>query len=247
MSGNFIYRHHVEPIVKLYSPIEDSFSCSTEVHWRLQNNSYELGCYARKTHRWLLEHRWIKRFVSWTGFPQFTPLSEKPPDGYMWSGRRLTKRQATSRPDHLWPELWRGMARNAKLWEKQKWAIKKPKLDNARRLRGIYFIDPEDKEFKETAENARRKLETPMAPTMPCKTCKKSRHGETRGKTSDFNSSLNLRVSWKPVNPKECVWKNLYQNIMRTILQEKETIHYNNTNLFLCLKQWSYRSKSSSG
>ena len=31
-----------------------------------------------------------------------------------------------------------------------KWLIEKPKLDNARRLRGIYFIDPEDKEFKET-------------------------------------------------------------------------------------------------
>ena len=34
-------------------------------------------------------------------------------------------------------------------------------------------------------------------------------------------SSPNLRVSWKPVNPQECVWKNLYQNIMRTILQKK--------------------------
>ena len=48
----------------------------------------------------------------WAGFIQFTPLSEKPPDGYMWSGGRLTKRQATSRPDHLWPELWRGMSKN---------------------------------------------------------------------------------------------------------------------------------------
>ena len=39
------------------------------------------------------------------------------------------------------------MARNAKLREKHKWAIeKKPKLNNARSLRGIYFIDPEDKE-----------------------------------------------------------------------------------------------------
>ena len=28
-------------------------------------------------------------------------LSEKPPEGYMWSGWRLTKRQATSRPDHF--------------------------------------------------------------------------------------------------------------------------------------------------
>ena len=32
MSGNFIYRHHVEPRVKLYSPREESFPCSTEVH-----------------------------------------------------------------------------------------------------------------------------------------------------------------------------------------------------------------------
>ena len=30
----------------------------------------------------------------------FPLLEEKPPDGYMWSGERLTKRQATSRPYH---------------------------------------------------------------------------------------------------------------------------------------------------
>ena len=42
----------------------------------------------------------------WTGFTQFTLLAEKPPDGYMWSGERLTKRQVTSRTDHSWSELW---------------------------------------------------------------------------------------------------------------------------------------------
>ena len=31
----------------------------------------------------------------------------------------------------------------------QKWAIEKPKLDDARRLRGIYFIDPKDEESKD--------------------------------------------------------------------------------------------------
>ena len=108
----------------------------------------------------------------------------------MWSCGRLTKRQATSRPDHLWPELWRGMSKNAKLREKHKWAIEKPKLHNARRLRGIYFIDPEDKEFKETMKNTRRKLGTQMAPAMPCKTCKKNKHGETRSKTNDFKSKF---------------------------------------------------------
>ena len=35
-------------------------------------------------------------------------------------------------------------------------------------------------------------------------------------------SSLSLHVSWKPTNPQECEWKNLYRNIMRTISQEKE-------------------------
>ena len=111
---------------------------------------------------------------SWTGFTQFTLLSEKPPEGYMWSGERLTKRQATSRPDHLWPELWRGMSKNAKLREKHKWAIEKPKLDNARRLRGINFIDPEDKEFKETIKNARKKVETSMAPGTNQRNVRKS-------------------------------------------------------------------------
>ena len=96
----------------------------------------------------------------------------------------------TSRPDHLWPELWIKLGRNAKLKERQKWSHEKPKLDNARRLRGIYFIDPKDKEFKETIKNARKKLETPMPPAMPCKTSKNSKHGETRGKTSEFKSKL---------------------------------------------------------
>ena len=82
------------------------------------------------------------------------------------------------------------MGKNAQLKERQKWSHEKQKLDSARKLRGIYFIDPEDKEFKETIENARKKLETPMPPAMPCKTRKKSKHGETHGKSSEFKSKL---------------------------------------------------------
>ena len=36
-------------------------------------------------------------------------------------------------------------------------------------MRGICFIDPADAEFKETIQNARRKLEVPMPAAMPCK------------------------------------------------------------------------------
>ena len=53
-----------------------------------------------------------------------------------------------------------------------KWSHEKLQLDTARRSRGIYFIDPEDKEFKETIKNARKKLETPVTPTMLCKISK---------------------------------------------------------------------------
>ena len=41
------------------------------------------------------------------------------------------------------------MSDASKRKKKQKWAIEKPRLDNARRLRGIYFIDLEDGEFKD--------------------------------------------------------------------------------------------------
>ena len=68
--------------------------------------------------------------------------------------------------------------------------MKSPKLDNARKLRGIYFIDPEDKEFKETIKNARKKLETPVAPAMPCKMSKNSQNWVTRGKSNKIKSKL---------------------------------------------------------
>ena len=64
------------------------------------------------------------------------------------------------------------MGKHAKLKEKQKCSNEKLHLENARKLRGIFFIDPEDKEFKETIKNARKKLETSVAPALPCKIMK---------------------------------------------------------------------------
>ena len=187
MSGNFKNRHHVEPRVKLYSPREESFPIPLtyiDVS-RTTRTNLDVMLERRIDDYWNIDGS-RDLSDSWTSFTQFTLLEEKPPDGIMWSGRRLTKRQVTSRPDHLWPELWTTLGRNAKLKEKQKWSNEKPKLDNARRLRGIYFIDPEDKEFKETIRNA-RKIETPMAPAFPCK---KNKNVETRSKTNDFKSKF---------------------------------------------------------
>ena len=112
------------------------------------------------------------------------------------------------------------MGKNAKLKEKQKWSNEKLHLGNARKLRGIYFIDPEDKEFKETIKNARKKLETSVAPAMPCKIMKKC--GSVMHPTK---LKQNLRVFGKLMNLRDCVWEIQYRIIMRTILQEKEIIH----------------------
>ena len=144
------------------------------------------------SHNLLYSTRWIKTDLSdsWTGFTQFTLLEEKHLDGYMWSGGRLTRKQLTSRPDYLCPERWTKLGRNAQLKERQKWSHEKPKLDNARNVRGIYFIDPEDKEFKETIKNSRKKLETPVPPAMPCKTSKNSQHVVTSGKSNEIKSKL---------------------------------------------------------
>ena len=81
MSGNFIYRHHVEPRVKLYSPREESFpiplkyiEVSRTTHKNLdvkQEKGFD-DCWNIDASRDLSD--------SWTGFTQFTLLEEKPPD-----------------------------------------------------------------------------------------------------------------------------------------------------------------------
>ena len=86
----------------------------------------------------------------WTDFTRFTmfsEMSEKTLDGYTWSGKRLTKKQTSSRSDMWKPNMetyvWCFMTQR----EKHKWTIEKPKLEIVRGSRGIYFIDPEDEEF----------------------------------------------------------------------------------------------------
>ena len=76
--------------------------------------------------------------------------------------------ELASRPDHSWPELWKQWERMPSWRRGKSGHMKKLQLENARKLRGIYFIDPEDKEFKETIKNARKNLETSIAPVRDC-------------------------------------------------------------------------------
>ena len=148
MSGSFIYRHHVG--VKLYSLREESFPVPLKYIdvTRTTHTNLEIKLEKRIDGYWNIDG---SRDLSdpWTGLTQFTLLDEQVPDGFMLSGGRLTKKQPTSRPDHLWPEFRKSMGKNAKPKEKQKWAEEKLHLENDRKLRGFHFIDSEDTEFKE--------------------------------------------------------------------------------------------------
>ena len=89
MSGSFIYRHHVEPRVKLYSPREESFPIPLKyIHVsRTAHTNLDVKQEKRIDDFWNIDG---SRDLSdpWTGFTQFTLLEQKTPDGYMWSGER---------------------------------------------------------------------------------------------------------------------------------------------------------------
>ena len=150
-SGDCTDRHHVEPRIKLYVPLAASFpiplkfidvtrATSTLLDVMLEKILTIIGTLMgtetlqRRGQALLGSRYWIF----------------KPPDGPTRSGERLTRKQTTSRPDSLWPEIWNDMSEASTRKAKQKWSIEKPKLVNARKLRGIYFTDPAEEEFKET-------------------------------------------------------------------------------------------------
>ena len=92
MSGNFIYRHHVEPRVKLYSPREESFPIPLKYMdvSRTTHTNLDVKQEKRIDDNWNIDGS-RDLSDSWTSFTQFTLLEEKPPDGYMWSAWETDK------------------------------------------------------------------------------------------------------------------------------------------------------------
>ena len=110
----------------------------------------------------------------WTIFTQLARLNEPPPKRCTWSRETLTNICATARRERKLPEFLSNRSNNYHQKEKQHWATEKPKLDNARKLRLTYEIDPDDMEFKHAMKNARRELEVRMDLAMSCKSRKTS-------------------------------------------------------------------------
>ena len=96
MSGSFIYRHHVEPRVKLYSPREESFTIPLKYIDVSRTTHTNLDV---KQEKRIIDDYWNidgSRDLSgpWTGFTQFTLLEEKPPDGYICGPGEIDEKTA---------------------------------------------------------------------------------------------------------------------------------------------------------
>ena len=154
----------VVPRVKLYVPKEESFLVPIKYIDVTRTSCTSLDVMLEKQ----IEDLDGKKELSdaWSGFTRLDLLKERPPEGFSWSGWKLTRKQKNF-SSWWWPDMWKFMSDAAKKKAKQIWAVEKPKLDNARQLRGIFFIEPNDEEFKLTMKAARRKLDVPMAAAMP--------------------------------------------------------------------------------
>ena len=157
IQGDFIYRHHNEPRVKLYVPKEETFPIRLK-HIDATRATYtNLTCCKKKDDCWNVDaNRSLSH--SWKRFTTFTLLKEN-------------LRKDTCGPQ-LWPEVWTKIGKAAQKRQKQEWRNEKPQLDNARRLRGICFIGPEDGASNEVPktkhacivealESTRQRLEPP--------------------------------------------------------------------------------------
>ena len=162
----------------------------------------------------------------WTGFTRFTLLKEDPDKGHMWSGGRLTKVQTTTRTDHEKPEVWTNNTKAAQKRERQEWANKKPKLENARRMRGIYFIDREDKE-KTTDKCEKKSWNCRWKPAAQEKNARKLQRGLVQ--PTRFQGQRTLE-SWNLMNPQD--------KRMEPTLQKGDSMnHFNVVHKFIPMQQ----------
>ena len=145
IQGDFIYRHHSEPRVQLYVPKEETFPIPLKYIDVTRSSHTDLDVLQEK----LIDDNWNvdsgKHLSdSWRGFTKFTLLKEKPPKGY-------TERETDKNSNDYRTRFC--VARSMEKLVKPLGIKEKPKLDDARPPRRIYFIDPDDVEYKETQKH----------------------------------------------------------------------------------------------
>ena len=141
-SGQFIVIRS-NPRVQLHVPERRNILNSTEIHWRDQECPHKSGCDTRNPYWRLLVCRHGSKFVRFI---------EQDSRGAAY------KKNMQLQDLKIWCLKCGSMSKAAQKMEKHEWAIEKPMIENARRWWGIYFIDPEDGEYRETTKNREEKV-----------------------------------------------------------------------------------------
>ena len=136
------------------------------------------------------------------------------------------------------------MQKAVKKKEQEEWTVEKPKLDNARKLRGTNFIDPEDGESQETIKKRKKDIGNLYGSGYALQDGDKNACLELTETAANENTNprnkRSIPVLWKLTNPQRNVWNLPFQEIMKiTSLRTDSnlsTIAIWCTNSFLCLK-----------
>ena len=224
---------------------ERNIPYSTEVYWRNEVHAHQSGRHARSA--LTIIGRSMRTEVC-----QIRELvSQNLLYWYMWSGRdwqKFKRLRDWITCGRKCGQISANHRKNEK--KKQEWANEKPKLENARRIRGNYLIDPEDKEetfCKMRGESwkctwkrpcrARRKIQTNFASRKldPNQQSSKAKvrlcNGASRIHETASGTDSSKR-SWRPHRSKR--WK-----ILLTII-----IWY--TNSLPCRTRWKFRMQKAS-
>ena len=200
---------------------------TTEIDWRDQDNSLHSGCVAGTTNRRLLECS--RRWRCWKRnlLQDFCG-----PGSDLWRSKQL--------PDRIFllPEIWIDMSKAAKKKGKQEWANEKTKFDNARRLRGTYFIDPDDGRAKERPSKSKeRNWKLSRKRLCFARWWQESVLGSYgklwRVRTPILAKKQSMLALWKLTNPQGNEWNVHFWEITRTTSLEKKGF----ANLYRCPKR----------
>ena len=107
-----------------------------------------------------------------------------------WTGNYryiLTKKQVTTRPEHIWPEHWSSMSKGSQRGAKEAWGEEQPHKWTLQQKREEPIVPVDDQELDDIMKNARRKLETRSESAMPCEAT------ATRGTRKQKNGGLECR------------------------------------------------------
>ena len=207
---------------------------STEIHWRHQNYSYEFGCQARATHRWLLEYRWVKRLVrSLDRFHTIYSIGRKTSWRiYVVRGEMNEKTVDIQARSFMTRTLGQN-GKECQLKEKQKWSHESSILITHENCEGSISLTRRTRNSRRPSRMLVRNWKHQWLLLCRVKLWK------IVGVVHPTKLKQNLRVFWKLMSLEDCVWENHCRLIVKTILQEEETIHYSIiiwfTNSFLCL------------